>query len=336
MARRLGKAAVPHRHPRIGLVLGAGGMLGAAWMAGALVALQERLPVPVGEVELIVGTSAGSVVAAALRCGVAVEEIAEHQRGGSLTALPDLSELDRDSGPLPPLPRLRLGSPRLLASTARAPHRVHPWVAASSLIPPGRARHDSLTSLVQGLLPPAPTRPERTWPRRGETWIMAVDYDSGRRVAFGRSHAPAATLPDAVVASCSIPGWYEPKTIDGRRYVDGGVRSSTSLDLLARVPLDQVYVLAPMASFTMDGPRNPYARLERVVRRVMTAALVREMRKVRATGVRVSMLMPGPEDLAAIGPNMMDPARRQQVLETSLRTAPHALAAMDQRQQRAA
>jgi NTE family protein len=139
-----------------------------------------------------------------------------------------------------------------------------------------------------------------------------------------------------VVASCSIPGWYEPKTIDGRRYVDGGVRSSTSLDLLARVPLDHVYVLAPMASFAMDGPRSPYARLERVVRRVMTAALVREMRKVRATGTRVSVLTPGPEDLTMIGSNMMDPARRQQVLETSLRTAPRALAAMDQRQQQAA
>jgi len=73
-----------------------------------------------------------------------------------------------------------------------------------------------------------------------------------------------------------------------------------------------------------------------VVRRVMTAALVREIRKVRAAGIRVNVLTPGPEDLATIGPNLMDPARRQQVLETSLRTAPHALAAMDQRQQRAA
>src|SRR4051794_3129932 len=78
MARRPGRAGVPQ--PRIGLVLGAGGVLGAAWMAGALVALQERLPIPIGEAELIVGTSAGSVVAAALRCGVGVEEIAQHQR----------------------------------------------------------------------------------------------------------------------------------------------------------------------------------------------------------------------------------------------------------------
>ena len=56
--------------PRVGLVLGAGGVLGAAWMTGALPALQDRLPCPLGEVDLIIGTSAGSVIAAALRCGV--------------------------------------------------------------------------------------------------------------------------------------------------------------------------------------------------------------------------------------------------------------------------
>ena len=87
---------------------------------------------------------------------------------------------------------------------------------------------------------------------------MAVDYESGRRVAFGRPGSPAVSLPDAVVASCSIPGWYEPKVINGRRYIDGGVRSSTSLDLLARVDLDEVYVLAPMASYDTDSPCEPF------------------------------------------------------------------------------
>jgi NTE family protein len=64
----VGLKAVPGRsRPRVGLVLGAGGVLGAAWMTGALPALQDRLPCPLGEVDLIVGTSAGSVIAAALR-----------------------------------------------------------------------------------------------------------------------------------------------------------------------------------------------------------------------------------------------------------------------------
>jgi NTE family protein len=154
---------------------------------------------------------------------------------------------------------------------------------------------------------------------------MAVDYESGRRVAFGRTGAPAAGLPDAVVASCSIPGWYEPKIINGRRYVDGGVRSSTSLDLLARVDLDEVYVLAPMASYLLDRPRNPAARVERLLRLLVTAALTRDVRRVEARGARVTVVTPGPEDLVAMGANLMDPARRLRVLETSLRTSRDAL-----------
>ena len=314
------------RRPRIGVVLGAGGVLGAAWMAGALVTLQERLPCPIGEVDLVLGTSAGGILAAALRCGVEVEDIVEHQRGSSLVALPNLDELDREGGALPPLPRMPIGSPRLLASTALAPHRVHPWVAASALLLVGRGQLRSLTALIESLLAQqaGTGASSPTWPVRGQTWIMSVDYESGRRVAFGRPGSPAVPLPDAVVASCSIPGWYEPKVINGRRYIDGGVRSSTSLDLLARVDLDEVYVLAPMASYDTDNPCGPSARLERWVRRMITAGLTADVQKVRATGATVTVLTPGPEDLAAFGANLMDPIRRRQVLETSLRTSPAA------------
>jgi NTE family protein len=298
-------------------------------MAGALVALQERLPRRLAAVDLIVGTSAGSILAAALRCGVDVEQIVEHQRGSPLVGLPHLSQLDRDAGPRPPLPRLRIGSPGLLASTARAPHRVRPWVAASGLLLQGRGQLPALGALIDAMLvqgggeTPAPSP---SWPARGETWIVAVDYASGRRVAFGRPGSPTVSLADAVVASCSIPGWYEPKSIDGRRYVDGGVSSSTSLDLVARAGLDEVYVLAPMASYVMDRPWNPATQLERMVRRVVTLGLSRETGKVRATGARVTVLTPGPEDLAAIGANLMNPRARRVVLETSLRTSAAALA----------
>ena len=322
MTRLSSLAKRSNGRPRIGVVLGAGGVLGAAWMAGRLVALQERLPCPIGAVDLVVGTSAGGILAAAVRCGVEVEEIVEHQRGTGLMMLPTLAELDKDGGALPRLPRLRIGSPRLLASTALAPHRVHPWVAASALVLQGRGQLRSLTTLMGALLArDVGLTASLTWPVRGETWIMAVDYESGRRVAFGRAGAPAVSLPDAVVASCSIPGWYEPKVIDGRRYVDGGVRSSTSVDLLTKVDLDEVYVLAPMASYETDSPWSPSARVERFVRRIITNRLTAEVAKVRATGTRVTVFTPGPEDLEAMGANLMDPARRRRVLETSLRTS---------------
>jgi NTE family protein len=136
-----------------------------------------------------------------------------------------------------------------------------------------------------------------------------------------------------VVASCSIPGWYEPAVIDGRRYVDGGVRSSTSLRSLAQAGLDEIYVLAPMASVVPDRPARTTERLERRVRRLVTRTLLREAEALRAGGTRVTVLTPGPEDLAAMGFNLMDPRRRQPVLDLSLHTAPAAFAAAAARPQ---
>jgi NTE family protein len=159
------------------------------------------------------------------------------------------------------------------------------------------------------------------WVERGQTWIVAVDYDSGRRVVFGRDGAPEARLADAVVASCSVPGWYSPVVIDGRRYVDGGVRSATSLGLVAGQDIEEVCVLAPMASLVADRRYAPHLRLERRVRSFFTHALLRDVRALRAMGVKVTVLTPGPEDLAVMGINLMDPRRRLAVLETSLRTS---------------
>ncbi len=348
---------------RMGLVLGAGGVLGAAWMIGALVAVQERLGFGAGEAEFIVGTSAGSVIAAALRCGMTVAEMVAHQRDGMTGPLAELGPPDLGSRALPPPPLLRVGSPRLMLAAVRAPHRVHPWVAVSALLPQGRARHVALHAMVHamvshawpphgdhgdhgghpghaghgkrsGLARPGPLDVLDAgaggargveWARDGRTWIVAVDYDSGRRVVFGQAGAPTAALPDAVVASCSIPGWYRPMVIGGRRYVDGGLRSATSAGLLAEEGLDEVYVLAPMASLVADRPRLPHERLERRLRQLMTLGLRREVDRLRAVGTAVTVLTPGPEDLGAIGANLMDPRRRRAVLETSLRTSAEAL-----------
>src|SRR5262249_58808307 len=93
---------------RVGLVLGAGGVLGAAWMTGALPALQERLPCPLAAVDLIVGTSAGSVLAAALRCGTGIDEMIAHQRGEAVGALADARRSDVTGGPRAPPPALHV------------------------------------------------------------------------------------------------------------------------------------------------------------------------------------------------------------------------------------
>jgi NTE family protein len=132
-----------------------------------------------------------------------------------------------------------------------------------------------------------------------------------------------------VAASCAIPGWYAPLRIGGRRYVDGGALSPTSVDLLAGVGLDEVYVLAPMVSFAFDRPRSPVARAERRWRRFQTRRVLAEADVLRGSGTEVTILGPGPEDLQAIGANLMDPRRREAVLATALRTSAAALRRAD-------
>jgi NTE family protein len=127
------------------------------------------------------------------------------------------------------------------------------------------------------------------------------------------------------MASCSIPGWYTPVNIGGRRYVDGGACSPTSLDLVARLELDEVVVLSPMTSLQYDRPAQVAARIERRFRRLSTKRVIGEVKKVAATGTKVTLLGPTSEDLEVIGANMMDPRRRELVLETSLRTSRAAL-----------
>jgi NTE family protein len=325
-------------HPRTGLVLGAGGVLGAAWMTGALACLQDQFPYPLAAADVIVGTSAGSVLAAALRCGATVQEMTAWQRGEATGALRESVLLAARDGPLPPLPHLRLGSVPLAWTALLQPHRVPPWVAASAWLPHGRGQHVALRALVGTLHRRHCQRSGGGAPQwvDGRTWIAAVDYDTGQRVLFGQPGAPCASLPEAVVASCSIPGWYEPAIIGGRRYVDGGVRSTTSLDVLSGSDVQEVYVLAPLASTQADHPLQPHLRIERQIRQLITRAVLRQARALGSQGKRVTVLTPGPEDLAAMGINLMDPRRRLAVLETAARTSAAALARLGPAGSRAA
>lgn len=305
---------------RRGLALGGGGVLGAAWMTGALSVVQQRMGWDVRESEVIVGTSAGSVLASLLASGIEVETMVAHQRGLPMPQEQQIAfDHDRSAGgALPPMPRMGIGSAALLARAAVRPRRYPPLAAFSAVLPHGRGSLASVGELVRAAIG------DRPWPDHPATWIIAMDYDRGRRVAFGRPGAPDAALDQAVMASCAIPGWYQPVSIGGRRYVDGGTCSPVSADLLAAEGLDEAVVLAPMASFELDEPPSLVGRLERRFRRAMARRLLREITKLRRAGTKVTVLAPGREDLEQIGVNLMDPTRRRQVLETSLRTSAQA------------
>lgn len=302
--------------PRRGLVLGAGGVLGYNWLVAALATWSEHTGLDPRQFEVLVGTSAGAVAAAAVGGGLHPAALLRHLRGEREPGDPSVDwDHDRSSGgALPPPPVLGLGSPALAARVLRRPRSYPLVVGLSAFAPRGRGSLRALRGAVLGMTGSA------QWPANPSTWLVAMDYDRGRRVAFGSPGAPRATLAEAVSASCAIPGWYAPVEIGGRRYVDGGVCSTTSADLLLDLRLDEVTVLMPLGMRAVDRSWHPLVRTERCVRWFTTRRTLREVGKLRAAGTRVTVLTPDPEVLATMGWNVMDARRRLRVLEVALRT----------------
>lgn len=313
--------------PRRGLVLGGGGMLGAAWTTAALAVLAEDVGWDPREAEMIVGTSAGSVIAALLGAGASAEDLLRHQLTGRLgdgvLSTVDFDYATAAGGAVPERPRIRVGSRHLLARSARHPRSYPPTAVFAAALPVGRGSLAGISDMVAGL--PSVDG----WSPNPALRVVALDYDTGVRTVFGGPDAPPATLAEAVAASCAIPGWFAPVEIGGHRYVDGGMWSATNVDVLAAPTfedvgapkLDEVYVLAPMAARGFDGP--PASMLDRTVRhyrRAVTRRMLAEVQRVRAGGTRVIVFCPTPADLAVLGVNMMDADRRPDVLDTALRT----------------
>jgi NTE family protein len=272
---------------------------------------------------MIMGTSAGSVTTALLGAGIGVDDLRAHQLGQA-PADPALAaatwDHDTSAGsPHPPRPRFHPGSAALVTRNMARLHRLPPTAVLAALMPEGRGTLEAVGALVAGLVPSG-------WAPHPGVRVVALDYLAGSRTVFGEPLAPPADLAAAVMASCAIPGWYAPVTIGGRRYVDGGAWSATSADVLAGRGLDEVFVLAPMVSFAVDRPVHWRARAERQWRARVTRRCLREVARVHRSGTAVTVVGPGPEDLEAIGANLMAVDRRRHVLETALRTASLALA----------
>jgi NTE family protein len=309
---------------RRGLVLGGGGVLGAAWMVGAVTALEQVHGLDARDFDEYVGTSAGSVVASLLACGVSIADLRTHQLGGRVSEGPLAGlEWDHDTatgGERPPTPKVEFAVPGVLRKGFRHWRQLPPTAVISSFMPIGQGSIRQVGELVRHVVPSG-------WARRPGLTVVAFDIDSATRAAFGRPDAPQVDLAEAVMASCAIPSWYQPVVIEGRRYVDGGAWSATNVDLLQGCDLDEVYVLAPGVTFDPDTPTRVMTKLERRWRARSTARCLREMRAVHQGGTHVTVLGPSSTDLEVMGHNVMDVARRTEVLDTSLHTSLASLAA---------
>ena len=293
----------------VGLVLSAGGMHAAAHHAGALSALAEATGWDPRTADVIVGTSAGSNTAVALRAGLSPADQGDHYAGRPISAagqaLVDRVTTPYDLPTTPPRPESRQpANPLLVARGLFGRGRPRPVVALAGLLPEGTVDGTFFRERAEQLHP-------GHWPDQ-PTWVCAVDLDSGKRVVFGRDDVDA-DFGTAVQASCAVPGFLRPVESAGRRYLDGGIHSSTNADLLTMLGLDVVVISSSMTAVRgLDTwPGGPLGRAWH------SRTLFREVQAIRRRGAVVLVLEPTAADLALRGTDNLDPSSNGEVCSTA-------------------
>ncbi|UOZ09256.1 patatin-like phospholipase family protein [Amycolatopsis sp. WQ 127309] len=260
------------------LVLGGGGVAGIAWTTGLLAGLAGHGQDLTGA-DLIVGTSAGATVAAQVTSGVALEDLLARQADPArqtpeIPAEIDMEKFVADFGAAfedtgsPAEVRQRVGELALSAETVSEADRRA--VIAARL-------------------------PSHDWPEQ-RIVLVAVDAETGEPRQFDRESG--VSLVDAVAASCAVPGIWPPTTIDGRRYIDGGVRSGENADYAAGAT--RVTVVAPL------GLESPLPGEK---------ALLTVLEDLRKAGAEIAVISPDEASVAAIGQNPLDPSTRTPAAE---------------------
>jgi NTE family protein len=255
---------------RNALVLGGGGITGIAWEIGLLAGLAEA-GTDLSAADLVVGTSAGSVVGAQITSGAGLETMYARQLEPATS-----EKAARLNGAT--LAQFGWAMLRSRGKDAEFRRRVGALALAAEkagVTPTEQERLDVIGARLASA----------QWPERA-LLITAVDAETGEFRTFDRDSG--VPLVQAVAASCAVPGVYPPVTIDGRRYVDGGMRSAANADLAQGY--DRLVVLAPI-------PRGigPMASVDAQVSGMVS---------------RVAVVSPDKDSRTAIGRNVLDPAAR--------------------------
>ncbi len=253
------------------LVLGGGGVAGIAWELGLLSGWAAE-GVDVTAADLVVGTSAGSVVGAQLRLDGDLQSLYERQLAGAA------GELKVEFGGVATMTKF---AEAMAGATSHQDARARLGTLALSMdtVPEAQRR-----AIIEGRI----GDPE--WPTE-KLVITAVDTADGEFLPFDSSSG--VRLLDAVTASCAVPGVWPPVTVNGRRLMDGGMRSVTNADLAAGC--EKVLVVAPSTGVT-GGLLGP--------------GLEREVELLRQEA-DVHVVLADEASLAAFGSNVLDPATRE-------------------------
>ncbi|MGC4782192.1 patatin-like phospholipase family protein [Micromonospora zamorensis] len=244
-------------------VLGGGGVTGIAWEVGVLAGLADE-GVTVTQEAVLIGTSSGAVVGAQIASGTPLAELYERQRQGVA---------HETSTALGLLDLLRLARVQLFARTPEQAARRLGRLALATPTPDPSRQHRTAEARL----------PDHTW-KDADLRIVVVDAESGSSRTITRHDG--VSLVDTVAASCAMPLSSAPVTIDGHRYMDGGMRSTLNLDLAPGV--GPVVALAPSTAAI-----GPWARIAK------QRAALGETR-------RVELLLRDPASRRAQGRNVMD------------------------------
>lgn len=273
--------------PRTALVLGGGGVTGIAWELGLLHGLAEA-GVDLTTADLVVGTSAGSVVGAQVRGATPLADLYAGQQ-----LRPATGELAASLGPLT---LLRMAPAMLLPGSSEAKRRRVGAMALKAHPPAGPGEEEPRVEVIRGRLRTA-GGDDPAWPDR-DLLVTAVDARSGALNRLTRDSG--VPLVRAVAASCAVPLVWPPVALDGRPHVDGGLRSTANADLAEGY--DRVVVLAPI-------PRS-------LSRATSVAAQL-----ARVAPERSVVVSPDEQAVRDIGRNVLDPAKRADAARTGLRQA---------------
>jgi NTE family protein len=286
---------------KVGLVLGAGGVVGQAYHSGVLAAIEHDCGWDPRTAEVIVGTSAGSITGTLLRAGVPASELAAWTVKAPLEAEGQIlhqivGQEIPDFDPFNPLEMVRrppsLPGREMLKRALLRPWNFRPLAASMALLAPGtRDIADQLKALseVDGT----------EWPHAA-LWICAVRRRDGRRVVFGRPGTPESPLHLAIAASCAVPGYFTPVRIGGRTYVDGGAHSPSNAAVLRRLSLDVVVIVSPMS-----GPPGVLPSIYAASRWNAARTLRWETKALERSGIPVVAFSPGRKEQAVMGDDFM-------------------------------
>ena len=276
----------------VALVLGGGGAAGQAWQIGVIAGLAEAGLDLTETADLVVGTSSGSTTAAQVRSGRPAAELL------ASVLSPPVQPAGQNREQPPSLPmatvfeRMRaIGAAATSAADLRRAMGAF-GLESDSVLGPGAAQRRAMV---------AARLPRAEWPDRPMI-VVAVDAHTGELAAFDRDSG--VDLVDAVTASTALPGLTPTHSINGTRYINGGVRSGENADLASGYA--NVVVLSPFSERSGTLPEGQFEGL----RRFPGADLASQVEALRKQGSHVEVITPDAGSRAAMGTNQMDPATR--------------------------